>query len=69
MSIIIKSDLSYGQIVYLKTDIDQLPRQVVAIQGTADGGMLIKLVHELDISWHYRCEISTERDIVLTTTN
>ena len=65
MSIILKSKFDYGQIVYIKTDINQDPRQIIGIQGTADGGMLIKLTTDGDISWHYECEISEDKDIML----
>ena len=66
MSIIVRCRFDYGQIVYVKTDVVQDPRQIVGIQGTADGGMLIKLSTDGNISWHYECEISDEKDILLT---
>lgn len=69
MGVIIRSRFDYGQIVYVKTDIAQDPRQIVGIQGTADGGMLIKLSTDGDISWHYECEISDEKDVMLTMNN
>jgi hypothetical protein len=66
MSIVVRCRFDYGQIVYVKTDVVQDPRQIVGIQGTADGGMLIKLSTDGNISWHYECEISDEKDILLT---
>lgn len=66
MGIMVRCRFDYGQIVYVKTDVVQDPRQIVGIQGTADGGMLIKLSTDGNISWHYECEISDEKDILLT---
>jgi len=69
MPILIRCRLDFGQIVYVKTDIAQDPRQVIGVQGTADGGMLIKLSTDGDVTWHYECEISEDRDTVLAMTN
>jgi hypothetical protein len=69
MAIIVKCNLDFGQIVYVKTDISQDPRQVIGVQATADGGKLIKLSTDGEISWHYECEISEEKDILMVTSN
>jgi N-formylglutamate amidohydrolase len=69
MGVTIRCKFNYGQIVYVKTDINQDPRQVIGVQGTADGGMLIKLTIDGDASWHYECEITEEKDIMLTMNN
>lgn len=69
MPILIRCRFDYGQIVYVKTDIAQDPRQVIGVQGTADGGMLIKLSTDGDVTWHYECEISEEKDLVLIMNN
>lgn len=69
MGIVVRCKFDYGQVVYVKTDIDQDPRQVIGVQGTADGGMLIKLTIDGEPSWHYECEISEEKDIMLTMNN
>jgi len=69
MSIRVTSNFDFGQIVYLRTDLDQVGRQVIGVQATADGGTLIKLTFDTDISWHYECEISEERDMILATSN
>jgi len=69
MAIIVRSKFDYGQTVYIKTDIHQDPRQVIGIQGTADGGMLVKLTTDGDVSWHYECEISEEKDTLLAMNN
>lgn len=69
MGTTIRCKFDYGQIVYVKTDINQDPRQVIGVQGTADGGMIIKLTIDGDASWHYECEITEEKDIILTMNN
>jgi hypothetical protein len=69
MGVLIRCKYDFGQIVYVKTDIAQDPRQIIGVQGTADGGMLIKLSTDGDISWHYECEISDERDMMLKMDN
>lgn len=65
MPTIIRSKFDYGQIVYVKTDLQQDPRQVIGIQGTADGGMLVKLTIDGDVSWHYECELTEEKNTLL----
>jgi N-formylglutamate amidohydrolase len=69
MGILVRCKFNYGQVVYVKTDINQDPRQVIGVQGTADGGMLIKLTIDGDASWHYECEITEDKDIMLTMNN
>lgn len=69
MGIIVRCKFDYGQVVYVKTDTAQDPRQVIGVQGTADGGMLIKLTIDGEASWHYECEITEEKDIMLTMNN
>ena len=69
MGVTVRCKFNYGQVVYVKTDINQDPRQVIGVQGTADGGMLIKLTIDGDASWHYECEIIEEKDIMLTMNN
>lgn len=69
MGVIVRCKFDYGQIVFVKTDINQDPRQVIGVQGTADGGMLIKLTTDGEISWHYECEITEEKDVMLAINN
>jgi len=57
----------FGQIVYLKTDIDQNPYMVHGIRLCADGGILIGLIQGTKSSEHYIIEISPEKDTVLRT--
>lgn len=65
----IANKFKLGEIVYLKTDPDQLARIIVAIQVTVDGGMLYKLAIGMNEQWHYEVEISRDKDIVLFTQN
>lgn len=69
MGVTVRCKFNYGQVVYVKTDINQDPRQVIGVQGTADGGMLIKLTIDGEASWHYECEISEDKDVMLAMSN
>lgn len=66
---LINNNFEMGQIVYLKTDTLQLPRIIVAIQVTADGGLLYRLCQGIEVDWHYEVEMSAEKDVILTSTN
>ena len=50
-----------GDIVYLKTDQDQLPRIVVAIEVYKQGELLYSLMQGTIRSPHYDFEITTEK--------
>ena len=65
----IDNAFDFGDIVYLKTDIDQRPRVVVAFEVYTGGEMLYKLACSTITSYHYEMEISKEKDILMTTTN
>jgi hypothetical protein len=69
MAITVRSKLDFGQVVYIKTDVDQFPRQVIGVQATADGGILIKVTTDGEATWHYECEINEEKDILLSMNN
>jgi len=56
---IFESKYDLGQIVYLVTDPEQLPRLVTAVQFTADGGKLYTLALANIYSDHYEIELST----------
>lgn len=65
---VVDNAYEFGQTVYLKTDVEQKPRMVT--------GFLIRpisctyeLTQGTQISWHYDFEISTEKDVMATTTN
>ena len=65
MSITVRANYDFGQTVYLKTDPDQYPRQIIGVKATADGGMLIQLISETDVSYHYECELSEDKDVMM----
>ena len=67
MGITVSSHFNFGQIVYLKTDVDQYPRIITAMQATADGGHLLRVSSDTESSWHYECELSEDIDIKLKT--
>jgi hypothetical protein len=60
--------LEFGQVVYLKTDTDQRPRMVIAML-ISSGAVQPQLASGTEQSWHFPIEISTERNILLTTNN
>ena len=64
----IKTEYEFGETVFLKTDPDQMPRMVTAVQ-VNPYGTLYGLVMETQTSWHYEMEISRKRDVILTTNN
>jgi len=66
MAITVRTQYDFGQIVYLKTDPDQYPRQIIAVKASADGGVLIQLISETDVSYHYECELADEKDVMMT---
>jgi hypothetical protein len=65
----INNQFELGAIVYLKTDLEQLPRIITGIQVCADGGMLYKLAQGQDVDWHYEVELADHPDILLKTSN
>jgi hypothetical protein len=60
--------LEVGQTVYLRTDVDQRSRIVTAITVT-QSGVSYELSCGVDKTWHFPIEISTERNILMTTNN
>jgi hypothetical protein len=66
---IVDSPYEFGDIVYLKTDVDQKKRIVTAMMMRGDGACLFELSCGTEAKWHYAFEITTEKDVVMTTTN
>jgi hypothetical protein len=58
-----KSDIALGELVYLLTDPDQLPRMVTGIKFTIDGGALFTLCQGTVDTDHYRKEIAKSKNI------
>lgn len=57
------------EIVYLKTDSDQLPRMVTGYFVRASGNVTYYLACGTEETVHHGFEISSERDIIMTTSN
>lgn len=60
----IDNEYNMGDIVYVKTDSEQLPRIVTAIIVTGRD-ILYECAVFVDISSHYGFELSPEKDILL----
>lgn len=54
---------SIGDIVYLKTDVDQDPRMVTAMT-LRQTGIIYELSIDSRTSWHIDLEISTEKNLI-----
>lgn len=63
---VIKNEFEIGQIVYLKTDIEQLSRIITGINVNGNNNILYRLVAGINETYHYGIEISSEKDIVRT---
>ena len=53
-----------GQIVFLITDVDQVERIITCIQVAANAHIMYQLSCGTVSSWHYECEIATNKDIL-----
>lgn len=65
----INNKFKLGEMVYLKTDPEQMARIIISLQISVDGGLLYKLAIGMSEQWHYEAEISRDRDVVLVTQN
>lgn len=63
--ILVKLLFAFGETVFIKTDPEQLPHQIVSIKVEPGISVLYALQGCKEVSWHYDFEISTERDEVL----
>jgi len=61
-----QTDYSFFQIVYLITDMEQLPRMVIGIKLCPGNDILIELQTGTIVSWHYPGEISKEKNQLTT---
>lgn len=62
--IVIENKYEIGEIVYLKTDSDQLPRVVIAFKVYSQGEMMYEVVSGTLQSLHYNFELSKEKDLI-----
>ncbi len=63
---VIDNIFDIGQTVYLKTDVDQVPRMVVRYSVTKETVLYILASGEKETT-HYDIEISETKDVVLKT--
>lgn len=61
----INNKYQIGQIVYLKTDDQQLNRMVLAVQVRANNQIVYTLASGADESFHFEMEISTDKNILI----
>lgn len=68
MSVIVDTQFNIKDIVYLKTDVEQKPRIITGIC-VRDSGINYELSCGECLTWHYDFEITTEVNVLLTSTN
>jgi hypothetical protein len=66
---VIDNKYDYEQQVYLKTDVDQKLRIVTGLLIRPNGLISYELSCGTECRWHYDFEISTEKDVLKSTTN
>ena len=59
-------ELEMGDIVHLKTDIDQRPFMLIGVKLCLDGGPLLELQSGTLTSWHYLFEVTKEKNFVIS---
>jgi hypothetical protein len=65
----ITTEYDFGDIVYLKTDKEQLPIMVTEIRFSGDKGATYELTQGIFVSYHYDIEFSSDIDEVMKMTN
>lgn len=61
--IMINNAFELGEIVYLKTDIEQKPRMVCSVQAFLEGEVLYHLISGTYTSSHYAMEITRDKPV------
>lgn len=64
MAITVNNKFPLGSFVFIKTDNDQLLRQVISVEIFVDGSYQYKLACGTIAGLHFECELSTTRNIV-----
>ncbi|KKN73950.1 hypothetical protein LCGC14_0395150 [marine sediment metagenome] len=64
MAITILNKFALGSFIYLKTDAEQLKRQVTAVKIYTDGSYQYEVISGIIYSYHFECEMSKTREIV-----
>lgn len=67
--IVIENKFNLEQLVYLRTDKDQLPRLVTGINIRQGDRLLYELSSGSTTSWHNDFEISVEKNVEVVLTN
>lgn len=67
--VIISPAFAIGQIVYLKTDLEQYPRMVYAYMVYSEDHIIYKIAQGTNISDHYEFELSEDKNILLKMTS
>lgn len=62
---VIDNKYSIGEVVYLITDDEQLPRMVSAISVRSGGYICYELMQGTTDSWHIEAEMSRKKQLVL----
>lgn len=62
---VINNEFEIGEIVYLKTCLEQVPRIVSSIEIFKGGELVYKLEHGTSSSYHYEFEMSKEKNYLL----
>lgn len=65
---VIENKFNIGDVVYLKTDKDQSPRIVYGF-AVRQAGILYELACGASTSGHYDFEITSEANVLITSTN
>ena len=58
-----------GDKVFLRTDIKQFARMITGIRFISGGSILYDIVIDTESSCHHESELSSERDVILATSN
>jgi len=66
MALVVDNKYTIGDTVYLVTDIDQLPRLVLAYKIYKEGEIMYELIQGTSASMHYAFEIQTEKSLIST---
>jgi len=63
--IVVDNTFDHGDVVYLRTDIDQHPAIVIAIRIYKGGEYLYEVIRGTVTSTHYDFELSKEKNILI----
>lgn len=69
MKITFDAIFELGEIVYLKTDIDQKPRILIYYKVDTSNEVLYCVNQATYESYHYSIELSRTKDVIITSTN